>query len=107
MATTHTPPPPPFRLSEAELAQYERDGYVIPADFRLPTDLLERLSEHHRNLVARRPDFSDYCPALLPHDTAFLEAAREPSIVSMVNQLIGPDVALWNSSFFAKPAHTG
>ena len=25
----------------------------------------------------------------------------------MVEQLIGPDIALWNSSFFAKPAKNG
>ena len=41
------------------------------------------------------------------HDTAFLNYARIPEIVDMVAQLIGEDILLWNSSFFAKPAHNG
>ena len=38
---------------------------------------------------------------------AFLEFARTPGILDMVEQLIGSDFALWNSSFFAKPARNG
>jgi len=36
-----------------------------------------------------------------------LNVARNPDILDMVAQLIGPDFALWNSSFFAKPAGNG
>ena len=30
-----------------------------------------------------------------------------PNILDMAEQLIGPDIALWNMSFFAKPALNG
>ncbi len=55
----------------------------------------------------RHPEFSDYCSALLAYDTWYLTIARIPEILDMVAQLIGDDIALWNSSFFAKPASVG
>lgn len=51
--------------------------------------------------------FADYCGAILNYDLTFLDYCRDPDILNMVSQCIGPDIALWNSSFFAKPAETG
>lgn len=58
-------------------------------------------------LVAHRPEFRDYCPALLDHDRGFLRFAQDGGILDMVAQLVGNDIALWNMSFFAKPAGNG
>ena len=93
-------------LSERQVSQYREDGYVIP-DYRLPPDILEAIRADHDSLLARHPEFRDYCPNLLAYDLSFLNYARVPDIVDMVAQLIGPDFALWNSSFFAKPALNG
>jgi len=93
-------------LSNAQIEAYHRDGYVIP-DFRLADETLAAIRERHAGLVARYPQFSDYCPTLLAYDRGFLEYARDPDILDMVSQLVGPDLALWNSSFFAKPARRG
>lgn len=94
------------RLSDTEVAQYHEDGYVIP-DFRLPDETLEAIRVDHDRLLSRHPEFIDYCPALLAYDLAFLNYARTPEILDMAEQLIGPNIALWNSSFFAKPAQKG
>ena len=93
-------------LSDTEIAQYHEDGYVIPK-FRLPQETLEAIRADHDRLLARYPEFIDYCPSLLAYDLAFLYYARTPEILDMAEQLIGPDIALWNSSFFAKPAEKG
>lgn len=93
-------------LSTTEIEQYHHEGYITP-DYRLPESTLSSIRKSHDQLVDRYPEFSDYCPALLAYDTAFLEVAKTNEILSMVSQLIGGDVALWNSSFFAKPAKTG
>ncbi len=93
-------------LNDAEVAQYHEDGYVIP-EFRLPADTLDAIRNDHDRLLSRHPEFVDYCPSLLAYDLAFLNYARTPEILDMVEQLIGPDIALWNSSFFAKPAKIG
>ena len=93
-------------LSDDQVARYHEDGFVIP-DFRLAADTLDAIRADHDRLLARKPEFHDYCPALLAHDLTFLNYARNPDILDMVEQVIGPDFALWNSSFFAKPANDG
>src|SRR5690606_18454180 len=89
-----------------QVAQYRRDGYVT-ANARLDESVLEEIRAAHARLVERHPEFSDYCSALLAYDTWYLTVARIPEILDEVCQLIGDDVALWNCSFFAKPARIG
>ncbi|MEM6498568.1 MAG: phytanoyl-CoA dioxygenase family protein [Pseudomonadota bacterium] len=93
-------------LSEAQVAAYHENGYVIP-DFRLTDDELEDIRSAHTRLLVKHPEFRDYCPNLLAFDPGFLATARHPKILDMVGQVIGPDFALWNSSFFAKPSKNG
>ena len=93
-------------LSAAEIEHYRTDGYVIP-DFRLDDAVLEDIRDMHGRLLRKHPEYSDYCPASLAFETGFLNIARIPAILDKVEQLIGADFALWNSSFFAKPARVG
>ena len=96
-------------LTEEQVSHYHEQGYVFP-DYRLPAGTLERIRADHDRLLADnpdRPEFRDNCSALLSHDFSFLNYANNPDILDMVEQLIGPDIALWNMSFFAKPAVNG
>ena len=93
-------------LSPDQIDQYHEQGYVIP-DYRLSADTIEDIKIAHQRLIEKSPQFSDYCGALLIEDLSFLNYARDQNILDMVSQLIGPDIALWNSSFFAKPAKIG
>ncbi|MBX2882473.1 MAG: phytanoyl-CoA dioxygenase family protein [Granulosicoccus sp.] len=93
-------------LSDEQLQHYQHHGYVTP-DFRLPDDVIDDIRNAHQRLVQRHPDQSDYCSALLAFDTWFLTVARRPDILDLVSSVLGDDIALWNSSFFAKPALTG
>ena len=93
-------------LTDEEIRRYHDDGYVIPA-FRLSEETVADIRAAHDRLLAKHPQFVDYCPALLAYDTGFLNIARLPAVLDMVEQLIGPHFALWNSSFFAKPAGNG
>src|SRR4029077_20602337 len=86
-------------LTAAELAHYHQDGFVVP-DFRLPSQTIAAIRRDHDRLVPAHPEFSDYCPTVLAYDLSFLNYARIPVIVDMVEQILGPDFALWNSSFF-------
>jgi len=79
---------------------------VVP-EFRLDNETLDTIKGHHERLTSRWPEFQDYCPSVLAYDLAFLNYARIPEILDMVEQVLGDDFALWNSSFFAKPAHNG
>ncbi|MEE9254640.1 MAG: phytanoyl-CoA dioxygenase family protein [Pseudomonadales bacterium] len=93
-------------LSPQDIAHYQSEGYVIP-DFALPESIIEGIRRDHARLLEAHPEFGDYCAAVLAFDLGFLNYARNPEILDMVEQLIGPDIALWNSSFFAKPAREG
>ncbi len=93
-------------LSDAQIQQYQHDGYVIP-NFRLRDQEIDEIASAHDRLLAKHPEFTDYCPAVLAFDTWFLGIARHPEILGMVQQLIGEHFALWNSSFFAKPPRVG
>ena len=93
-------------LTEKQVSQYRTDGFVVP-DFRLDDEALADIRAAHERLLAKHPQFNDYCPAVLAFDLGFMNIARQPEILNMVEQLIGADFALWNSSFFAKPARVG
>ena len=107
-------------LTEQEIETYHRDGLVIPADFRLPATTLEHIDKLYRELLYRNRDNPDCSPDFIlgPHldaegaygikgDSAWLEFARIPEILDMVEQLIGPDMILWGVTIFGKPAHSG
>ncbi len=93
-------------LSHDQVDHYHEKGYVVP-EFRLPQETLESIRDDHSRLVRRFPQFADYCGALLVYDMSFLNYARNKIILDMVEELIGPNFALWNSSLFAKPARVG
>ena len=93
-------------LSKAQIEQYREDGYVIP-HFRLDEETIQSIRANHDRFIQRFPHFADYCGALLIYDLSFLNYARNDAILDMVEQLIGPNIALWNQSLFAKPARIG
>ena len=93
-------------LSPSELDQYTTNGFVVP-DFRMSDDAIKEIKRCHAHLVERYPQFVDYCPSLLTYDIGFLDFARNSDLLDMVEQIIGPNIVLWNSSFFAKPAGVG
>lgn len=105
-----------YRLSNAEIASFHEDGLIVP-DYRIPDDMLGRMRTEVDDLVARHPDVR---PELLsgPHNPwgqsakivgswTWLEFCRFPEVVDMVEQLIGPDIILWGSQLFCKPASDG
>jgi len=107
-------------LSDQEIETYRRDGLVIPADYRLPRATLERIDGLYRELLENNRDNPDFSPDFIlgPHldgrggygvkgDPAWLEFARIPEILDMVEQLIGPDLILWGVTIFGKPARSG
>jgi len=93
-------------LTDAQIAEYHAKGYVVP-DYRLPEAELQEIRDRHAALLKRHPEFRDNASVLLSYDLGFLNYARDPKILDMVEQVIGPDICLWNMSFFAKPALNG
>lgn len=103
-------------LSEAEIRTYERDGQLIPRH-RLAPELMSRLTACIEALIAQNPDVR---PEQLvgahvrkSADTGvqgvdeLLECASHPDILDMVEQVMGPDLIVWGSQVFSKPAGDG
>jgi hypothetical protein len=88
-------------LNETQIDQYFEDGYVIP-DYRIPEKTIIAIQDRHTELLEAYPEFRDYCPAILQYDEGFADFCRNSEVLNMVEQLIGPDIALWNSSFFCQ-----
>ena len=93
-------------LNEKQINEYVDNGYVIP-DFKMDEKDLLEIEILHDNLIQKYPKYINYCPALLQYDEKFLKYCLNETILDFVQQLIGHNFALWNSSFFAKPALNG
>jgi hypothetical protein len=104
------------RLSDAEVARFHEDGLVIP-DYRLPADVLARMQAEVDTLIARNPGVRPEAlsgahnpwgqSAQLVGSQSFLDLCCHTEILDMVEQLIGPDIVLWGSQLFCKPAGRG
>ena len=93
-------------LSSEEIQKYNEEGFLIP-NFIMPEKDLIEIEELHKSLIEKHPKFRNYCPAVLLHDERFLKYCFNKEILDIIEQLIGKNFALWNSSFFAKPAING
>ena len=93
-------------LNKEEIKRYHEDGYIIP-EFKMPENDLLEIEKLHDELIKKNPQFLNYCPAVLEYEEKFLNYCFNEKILNYVGQLIGNNFALWNSSFFAKPAYNG
>ncbi|MFT7649322.1 MAG: hypothetical protein ACI8Y4_004083 [Candidatus Poriferisodalaceae bacterium] len=106
----------PKVLSDDEVLRYRTDGFLVP-QYRLLADLLQRLQVATTRLVEDRPDLIDQ-PIIGPHlsgggmhglhtDGTFLEVAGDPGLLDAIEQLMAPDLILWNALMFYKRAEEG
>jgi hypothetical protein len=107
-------------LSEAEVSRYREQGYVVP-QFRLSGERVVELQTALNKLVADNPDVrpeqlisahlqtSDGTPNAegTRGSKVFLDLARDPDILDLVQEVMGPDIILWGCAMFCKPAGDG
>jgi len=105
-----------WRLTPAELRSYGEAGLVRPAlrfDDATVAGLRDLLEETLAATAGQRPE-SVLCPHIagvngLPDAIAarWLALCREPRLLDVVADAIGPDIILWGSQLFCKPAGNG
>jgi non-haem Fe2+, alpha-ketoglutarate-dependent halogenase len=94
-------------LSAAAIDQYRRDGYYAPVRvvFREQAGWYrERLESVERDLGGPLRGVYRIKPHLL--FTWLAELVRHGAILDAVEDVIGPDILCWNSSFFTKEAES-
>ena len=90
-------------LSADAVAQYRRDGFYFPLPVLSAAEARgyrEKLEEHERATGAPLAGGMRHKVHLL--FTWANELARHPAILDAVEDVIGPDILCWNSSFFTK-----
>lgn len=107
-------------LTDAEIETYRRDGLVVPSTFRLSDEWLSRIDRLYQQLLDDNRDTEGFSADFIlgPHldssatygvrgNPAWLDIVRNPEILDLVEQLIGPDLVLWGVTIFGKPAGVG
>ena len=103
-------------LTTAEKSTYAEDGLVVPS-FRFSTERVAEIAELLDVTLDAQPDQrpeSIVCPHItgwndMPAEIAqqWLDLCTTPEVMDIAEELIGPDVILWGSQIFCKPAQTG
>jgi hypothetical protein len=95
------------RLSPQEIEEYHRDGYHFPIGVLSPEEALEyrlRLERAARDLGGPLRGVYRVKPHLL--FTWLADLVRHPALLDAVDDVIGPDILCWNTSFFTKEARS-
>jgi hypothetical protein len=105
-----------WKLSQEQISAYKRDGLLVPTH-RLPSHVLGSMRDSVEKLLRDNAEIAPeslVCPHISygpTHDSAaaaqWFEYASDPRILDLVEELIGPDIILWGSQVFCKPALSG
>ena len=118
MDTTETTTSSAPILTEEEVQHYEQQGYVVPK-WKYSTKSIETMIQLVKELIEANPDHYQeqlVCPHLPKGATKpmvserhldFLNLAMEEGVKKILGQILGPDVLLWGSQLFCKPAAVG
>jgi hypothetical protein len=107
----------PKVLSTAEIETYRRDGFVKPA-YRLPEPKLREIQQLAEQLIADNPHIvgipfsSMHVPSysvqpLKADGQRWRDVACLPDLVDIIEDLIGPDIAMFGMNLFHKARDTG
>jgi len=94
-------------LSVAALARYGRDGYLCPVPVLSADEARQyrlRLERAERDLGGPLRGVYRIKPHLL--FTWLADLVRQPAILDAVEDVLGPDLLCWNTSFFTKEARS-
>ena len=95
-----------FTMTNEEVANYHRDGVIIPSAPLGQSTLAEMQANLDRFLWAYDGD-ADFVPDVLKHDESWLKYASSPEILEPLRQILGEDIILWSSALFSKSAVGG
>jgi non-haem Fe2+, alpha-ketoglutarate-dependent halogenase len=93
-------------LSKDEVAGYRDRGYHFPIDALSPGEV----ADFRRKLEDYEAESGSAIKADMRHRSHVLftwidEMVRHPKILDAMEDLLGPDILCWNTSFFIKEAH--
>ena len=93
-------------ITSQQQTHFHEHGWVVP-DWRLAAQRVAELSNLVETALAEQPEKRNYLPDLQRHAPGVLAFAATPEIVDMVAAFTGPDIAIWGTGVFGKPAFDG
>ena len=102
-------------LTRTEIEEYHEEGIVVP-EYRLPESQVDDLRDALDQLIEQNPGVRpeklvsahiENGKEGIKGSRRFLEAARDPEVLDLVQHLIGPDIILWGCQVFCKPGGDG
>ena len=93
------------RLSDSQVAQYERLGYVLFQQPVFPQEKFDRLKADFEEDLAKYGE--EDLDLMHARDARLLEFLLADEVLDLVEPLIGPNIGLWSSHFISKPPRTG
>ncbi len=94
-------------LSEGQVADFRRDGFIFPIPMLSPDEVSARLADlarYEQWLGAPLPQAKERKWMTMPfaHLPWFNALVRDPRVLDVVEDLIGPDILVWTSTFWIK-----
>ncbi len=101
-------------LTQSDLERYREDGYVVP-DFRFSSGAVEQLGAELMLLNDATPELRNIAltnPHLRPSPVdgrygKLLPYCLDPGLLDLVEAIEGPDLLLWTTDLFHRPAGHG
>lgn len=89
-------------------ARFEQGGYAVVRNV-IDADLIDEARRHVDWLISKNPDRRPewLSEDLMPHDPFWLRLVSDDRLLDVVEQFVGPDIALFASHHIAKPPHDG
>ena len=101
-------------ITDAEIAAYHRDGYVVPKGFQLNAselevlrDALDRVLADNRDILPDRlmnVHLNGGKPYGIKGQKAFHKLVHDERVIDMAEAMMGPDLVLLFTHLFCKPA---
>lgn len=97
-------------LTQQQVDAYNRDGFLYPFDALSPAELadcragLERFETYLGGPVAKAE--LKWRSHAFAHSPWFAKLAMHPKILDAVEDVIGPNILIWTSTFFIKEPHS-
>ena len=89
-----------LKLSQSEQEQYRRDGFIFPVRILDVTDTADHRGRLEEIETKYGPMHYRNKPHLLMKSAA--EIAHNPGLMNAVEDLLGPDILLWDSAYVIK-----
>ncbi len=97
-------------LTQPQVDAYNRDGFLYPFDALAPDELAESLAGLERFETGLGGPVAQaelkWRSHAFAHSPWFAKLALHPRILDAVEDIIGPDILIWTSTFFIKEPHS-